>query len=103
MQIQVTKGEHNLIKRRRKGLTQVQLAAQQGRFQVNVMQEEQDETPHGVIKINDHEYCFLMRRRSGLSHRKAAAAMGFSHQTLAVKERKADPEIVEFWQNYFKG
>lgn len=99
--------ERLLVYRRRKDLTQTEMADSLGvsrktycRLENGIKTEKTPDAP-AVWPLRNHEQCFIMRRRSGWSQEMCADLMGVSRYWYRLMEmgQAGDDKLVEFWND----
>lgn len=102
----MTAGERLRIHRRREGLTQAQAAAKLAMPLGSYKLAEDDDAPDcwdiprpAVGRLQDHEYCFLRRRREGLTLDDLAPKVGVTKWWLCLMEKGKAPvnTLMQYW------
>ena len=102
----MTHGQTLRIQRRREKKTQAQAAQQLGMPLDSYKQAEADKAPEcwdiafpEVDELTGPEYCFLMRRRAGLTLAELAPMVGVRKEHICLMEKgKAPPKtLIEYW------
>lgn len=98
--LRLTKGERLTVLRRRSGKTQAQ-AAKVADLTLNAYRErELNEDPDGrPLRLTPAEYCFVRRRRAGLTLDELAPKVGVSKWWICQMEKGRAPadRLVSFW------
>ena len=105
---ELTPCEIMVLRRRRLGLAQVEMAIRLG-VSIRIYQaweesrEGQPPPSNALFRgvLHQHEWCYIRRRRSGLSRKQVAVRIGRSEQWVTKMERgKEDCTILFlFWEN----
>lgn len=100
----LTDGERLYILRRRKGLTQAQMAATLGVHRNTYGPMELSTEDLGMVledlgELAEAEQCIIKRRREGMTQHELAKKMGISRQWLYYMENgeQSCAALVEFW------
>lgn len=97
----LTKGEVQMLQRRRRGLSITKDAAVRG---LTVSQVRDMEANEGQSKrppkLTDVEYCVVLRRRTRLTQQQVADALGVSRYWVMLMENEKAPieRLVEYWE-----
>lgn len=98
-----TRGESLVLWRRRKGLNQVQAAAEYGvhpdRYRDWEADKRDDPPRQHLGQLKPHEVCYLLRRRAGKTQREVAASIGMTRLWVIKMEEGTAPieRLREFW------
>lgn len=102
--LELTNGETLQLWRRRHDLTQEQAAE---KIKANIDRYREWEANRGLYvprknlgEVKTHEYCYILRRRSGLSQRELAHKMGVTRLWVIQMEGGSAP--VERLKHYWK-
>lgn len=99
----LTVGEKLVVKRRRDGLSQVKAAkkAKVSLFAYRQWEQDVEKAPAPKIgKLEDHEQCYILRRRAGWTTQELADELEVCRWWLCQMERGAidTQPLVAYWQ-----
>lgn len=99
----LTAAERMIIWRRRQEMSQDRAAKHWGvspwEYRLWENGERSSQPPVKLGRLEDHEACFIARRRAGMTRLEMAKAIGMSHYPITQMERgRTSPErLVEYW------
>jgi hypothetical protein len=103
--VEPTSAENLLLWRRRRGLNQVEAAAEMDvpvdRYRAWEAGDHPSKPPHRYLgKLRVYELCFLLRRRKGLLQRELAKALGCTRLWVIRMEEGTAPaaRLIEYWK-----